>query len=173
MTIYVAFLRAVNVGGTGKLPMTDLKAMCDDLGFGSVKTYIASGNVVLTSEEPTSVVKAMLEDRLEKYAGKMLPVFVRTRDELLAVADGNPFAAEDPSKTVAIFLDEPALPDVAADLKGRQDEVVQPGRREIYAYYPSGMGRSKLRIPAADSGTARNMNTIAKMLYLAGDIDDS
>ena len=152
--------------------MADLRAMCEELGFGSVKTYIASGNVVLTSRETASVVKALLEDRLEEYAGKLLPVFVRTREELLAVAEGSPFAAEDASKTVAIFLDDPPDPDAATNLKGQSDEDVRLGRREIYAHYPGGMGRSKLRIPAADSGTARNMNTIAKMLKLAGAVDD-
>ena len=172
MTTYVAFLRAVNVGGTGKLPMTDLKAMCEELGFGAVKTYIASGNVVLTSDEPTSVVKAMLEASLEKYAGRSLPVFVRTSEELLAVVEGNPFPSENPSKSVAIFLDDPPSPDAASNLKGRHDEIVRLGCREIYAHYPGGTGRSKLRIPAADSGTARNMNTIAKMLKLAGEIED-
>ena len=69
MTAYVALLRAVNVGGTGKLAMTELAAMCADAGFTDVKTYIASGNVVFRSSLPEAQVRAALDKRLEAYAG--------------------------------------------------------------------------------------------------------
>jgi len=65
MTRYIALLRAVNVGGTGKLPMSELKAMCCDAGFARVETYIASGNVVFESKAAPSRVKAELEGRLQ------------------------------------------------------------------------------------------------------------
>jgi Protein of unknown function (DUF1697) len=61
LTKYIALLRAVNVGGTGKLPMFELKAMCRDAGFARVETYIASGNVIFESEASPSRVKAELE----------------------------------------------------------------------------------------------------------------
>ena len=78
MTSFVALLRAVNVGGTGKLPMSDLKAICEELGFGTVRTYIASGNVVFTSRKSEAAVKAELEKRLAAYAGKPVGVLVRS-----------------------------------------------------------------------------------------------
>ena len=78
MTAFVALLRAVNVGGTGKLPMTELKAMCEELGFGAVRTYIASGNVVFTSRKSESAIKAALEKRLHTYAGAPIGVLVRS-----------------------------------------------------------------------------------------------
>jgi uncharacterized protein (DUF1697 family) len=96
MPRYVALLRAVNVSGTGKLPMTELKAMCVDAGFDAVQTYIAS-------------------------------------------------------------------------IKGQQDEQVRLGKREIYVAYGNGIGRSKLKIPEAIEGTARNINTIAKLAELAAE----
>ena len=69
MTSYVALLRAVNVGGTGKMPMQDLVAMCEKLGFTKVKTYIASGNVVFQSRKSEAAVQSALETAMEKYAG--------------------------------------------------------------------------------------------------------
>jgi uncharacterized protein (DUF1697 family) len=65
MAVYIALLRAVNVGGTGKLPMTTLRAMCGEAGFSRVRTYIASGNVVFASPRPESQVKAVLEAALK------------------------------------------------------------------------------------------------------------
>ena len=70
MISFIALLRAVNVGGTGKLPMSELKAMCEELGFTAVRTYIASGNVVFATRKSEAAVKTALEKRLEAYAGK-------------------------------------------------------------------------------------------------------
>jgi len=167
MPRYVALLRAVNVGGTGKLPMTELKAMCDEEGFGEIQTYIASGNVVFSAKHGAAKVKAALEKRLQVYAGKPVGVVVRSAEEIAAVLKANPFPNEPPNYTVAIFLDDPPAKDALKDIRGQQDEQVRLGEREIYVAYGSGMGRSKLRIPAAAKGTARNINTIAKLAELA------
>jgi uncharacterized protein (DUF1697 family) len=167
MTIYVGLLRAVNVGGTGKLPMPELRAMCTAAGFANVRTYIASGNVVFKSEVPEASVKAALERALDAYAGKSVGVMVRTASELAAVLAANPFKSAAPNRTVAIFLDHPPPADALAAVTGRSDEEVALGAREIYVHYGSGMATSKLRIPAARLGTARNMNTIATLAELA------
>ncbi|MCP1840759.1 uncharacterized protein (DUF1697 family) [Bradyrhizobium sp. USDA 4524] len=167
MPRYVALLRAVNVGGTGKLPMTELKAMCVDEGFADAQTYIASGNVVFSSKLGAAKVKAALERRLQAYAGKPVGIVIRSADEIAAVLRANPFPKAPPNYTVAIFLDEPPPKDALKDIKGQQDEEVRLGKREIYVAYGSGMGRSKLKIPAAAKGTARNINTIAKLAELA------
>ncbi|MHC2338556.1 DUF1697 domain-containing protein [Bradyrhizobium sp. USDA 4454] len=166
MPRYVALLRAVNVGGTGKLPMTELKAMCVEAGFDDVQTYIASGNVVFSSKLGAPKVKATLEQRLQAYAGKPVGVVVRSAGEIAAVLKANPFPKAPPNFTVAIFLDEPPK-DALKDVKGQQDEQIRLGKREIYVAYGGGMGRSKLKIPAAARGTARNINTIAKLAELA------
>ena len=84
MPAYIALLRAVNVGGTGKLPMTELRAMCEARGFANVRAYIASGNVVFTAE-PEAAVKTALEKALEAYAGKPVGVMMRTGAEMAAV----------------------------------------------------------------------------------------
>lgn len=166
---FIALLRAVNVGGTGKLPMADLKAMCEKAGFKSVRTYIASGNVVFKSGKSEKEVKSILEKRLLAYAGKPVGVMVRTAKEMAEVLARNPFPGAPGNRTVAIFLDE-APPKSALDgISGQVDEEVKLGRREIYVRYGDGMGHSKLRIPAAAKGTARNMNTVAKLASMAAE----
>ena len=167
MTAFIALLRAVNVGGTGKLPMAELKAMCEAEGFAGVRTYIASGNVVFAADAPEARVKAALEARLKTYAGKPVGVALRTAEQMAAVLAKNPFAAAPANCTVAIFLDAKPAKDALAAVIGRVDEDIRLGLREIYVYYPSGQGRSKLNIPAAQAGTARNMNTIAALAGLA------
>jgi uncharacterized protein (DUF1697 family) len=166
MPNFVALLRAVNVGGTGKLPMTELKAMCVAAGFSSVQTYIASGNVVFNADLPASKIQAALEQRLEAYAGKPVGVVIRTAAEMAAVLTANPFPKAAPNRTVAIFLDKAPAGNVLGEVKGLQDEEMRLGKRKIYVHYGEGMGKSKLSIPAAKSGTARNMNTVAKLVEL-------
>ena len=167
MTIFIALLRAVNVGGTGKLPMTDLKDMCCAAGFRSVQTYIASGNVVFESRLSESAVQKKLESRLLEYAGKPVGVVVRTANEMAEVLAHNPFPGSAPNRTVAIFLAESPARNALEPISGRGDEEVALGKREIYVSYGDNMGQSKLKIPAAKSGTARNMNTVAKLVAMA------
>jgi len=164
MTTYAAFLRAVNVGGTGKLPMSELRAMCESVGFSSVRTYIASGNVVFESKLSEKSVKAKLEHALETYAGKPVGILVRTGAELAAVLANNPFSSAAANRTVAIFLDAPPPADVMDSARGQQTEEIALGTREIYVHYKDGIARSKLKIPAAGTGTARNMNTVATLV---------
>ena len=166
MAAYVALLRAVNVGGTGKLPMSDLKAMCEELGLTNVKTYIASGNVVFTSKLSAAKLQSLLEQRLEIYAGKSVGVHIRSASELSAVLSSNPFPKAAGNRNIVIFLDAAPPPDAISRLTGLADEKIALGTREIYVHYDEGMGQSKLKIPAAKLGTARNMNTVAKLVEM-------
>ncbi|MFC3550433.1 DUF1697 domain-containing protein [Lysobacter cavernae] len=168
MTTYIALLRAVNVGGTGKLPMAELRALCEAAGFAQVRTYIASGNVVLTSTATAAQVKAALEAQLAGYAGKPVGVLVRSATELAQVLADHPFPQAAPNRVVAIFLDEAPPADALDTVKHRKGEEIALGKREIYVHYGDGMADSKLVIPAAKAGTARNLNTIAKLVEMAG-----
>jgi len=168
MTAYVALLRAVNVGGTGKLPMTELVAMCEAAGFAKVKTYIASGNVVFTSGKSEVAVKAALEAAMEHYAGKPVGVMVRTAAEMAAVRDANPWADAPGNRVTAIFLDTAPPADALDHATHVDGERMALGVREIYVRYDDGMADSKLKIPAAKAGTARNMNTVVKLAEMAG-----
>lgn len=169
MTRYIALLRAVNVGGTGHLPTTELVAICEAAGFEKVRTYIASGNVVFSSGRTERQVKADLEARLREYAGKPVGVLVRDAAEMVAVLVSNPFPKAAPNRTVAIFLDDPPPADALKAVTGVQGEELRLGKREIYVHYGAGMGSSKLRIPAAKTGTARNLNTISKLAKMAAE----
>ena len=169
MTAFIALLRAVNVGGTGKLAMKDLKAICEAAGFAKVRTYIASGNVVFESAGSEARVKTVLEASLAAHAGKPVGVLVRSGAQMAAILKANPFPDAAPNRTVAIFLDEPPDPHALDDVRGRGGEEIAPGVREIYVHYGGGMADSKLIIPAARRGTARNINTVAKLAKMAAD----
>lgn len=166
MTAFVALLRAVNVGGR-KLVMADLKAIADGLGLDQARTYIASGNLLFISATSEREAKAMLEAALTKHMGKPVGVMVRTAKEMAAVVEANPFTNKPGNRVVAIFLDGAPPKDAVGQAKNGTDERMALGRREIYVHYPSGQGESKLRIPAAVNGTARNMNTVLKLAELA------
>jgi uncharacterized protein (DUF1697 family) len=167
MAVYIALLRAVNVGGTGTLRMADLKTLCREAGFTYAETYIASGNLVIEAKMSARQVKQALEQRLGSHAGKPVAVIVRTADELAAVLAANPFRTAEPSQTLVIFLDDPPPRDALQHATGRRREEMRLGAREIFVHYVDGMGRSKLKIPAARKGTTRNMNTVAKLSAMA------
>ena len=163
MTSYVALLRAVNVGGTGKLPNADLKEMCADAGFTNAATYIASGNVVFDWTGTAAEAQALLKARLTTYAGKPMDVMIRDAPQMALVLAANPFPDAPGNAVVAIFLDAPPDADCLAHASGVNGEILALGTQEIYVYYANGQGTSKLRIPAAAHGTARIMNTVGKL----------
>ena len=166
MAIYVGLLRAVNVGGSGKLAMGELRRLCEDCGFARVRTYIASGNVVFEAGATEADVQAQLQTALENYAGKPVGVLVRGGAEMAEVLKANPFAGRAANLVHVTFLNEPPPADALASVSGRADEEIAQGRRELYVFYPQGQGSSKLRM-AAKAGTARNINTVAKLAEMA------
>src|SRR5262249_61492724 len=131
MTVFGALLRAVNVGGTGKLPMVDLKQMCERAGFKAVRTYIASGNVVLESGRTEAAVKASLEATLRSYAGKSVGVLVRTAGEIAKGLGGDPFPKTPRKLTVVIFLYKAPPRDAPKTLTGQKEYEVARVRRGI------------------------------------------
>jgi uncharacterized protein (DUF1697 family) len=166
VTAYVGLLRAVNVGGR-LLKMDELKRIAGALGYGSPRTYIASGNLLFDSDDGEAEVKRELESAISAHMGKPVEVMVRTAEELAGVVAANPFASEQQNRVVTIFFDKPPPADAVQTAKNISDERLALGRREIYVHYPSGLGRSKLRLAGTATGTARNMNTVAKVAALA------
>ena len=166
MTAYVALLRAANVGGR-KLIMSELKGIADGLRLGSPKTFIASGNLLFTSDKGEDTLRDLLQRGIGRHMGAEVPVMIRTAAELGKVVAANPFTGLPQNKVYCIFLESRTPPDAIDSAKNVTNEQMALGRREIYVAYPIGMGQSKLRIPAAAKGTARNMNTVAKLAELA------
>ncbi|MGO4909335.1 DUF1697 domain-containing protein [Pseudorhodobacter sp. W20_MBD10_FR17] len=172
MAKFIALLRAVNVGGTGMLPMSDLRRMASEIGFLDVQTYIQSGNLIFTPPDlapDPAAAKTALESRLQTHAGAPVCVILRTAAEMVAVLRANPFKGADPSKVGVLFLNSAPPPDTASTAKGQTEEEIALSTAEIFIHYPSGMGRSKLRLPAMAQGTTRNLNTTATLAQMAAD----
>jgi uncharacterized protein (DUF1697 family) len=166
MAAYAAFLRAVNVGGTGKLPMSELRTLCEGCGFEGIATYIQSGNVVFRSRRGEAAVKKLLEQALEQHMGKAFGAMVRSAAELQKVLESNPFPSAAPNRLLVMFLDAaPAASSVAGVVCPDGEELALVGR-ELFLHFPKGLGQSKLKLPFRDIGTARNLNTVRKVSAL-------
>jgi uncharacterized protein (DUF1697 family) len=168
MKAYVAaLLRAINVGGTGKLPMTALVELCEAAGLAQVRTYIASGNVVFHSDRSEEEIRSTLEDRLHAYAGKSVGVVVRSAAEIAGVVARNPYPDAPGNRAMALFVDGLLPSDPFDGVTGATSEQMCLGKRELYVLYPNGMAKTRLRIPSEKIGTARNINTVAKLAEMA------
>ncbi|MBP2560460.1 uncharacterized protein (DUF1697 family) [Neorhizobium galegae] len=166
MTVYIALLRAVNVAGTA-LQMTELKSICETLGFTDVKTYIQSGNVLFRTDEAEAKVADRLDDALGQKFGKKPGVMVRSTEELEAIAENAPFPEAKPNFLLVHFLPEKASNDALDKMVAPDGEEAVVAGREIYVHYPIGSGKSKLKLPALKPGTSRNLNTVRKLAEMA------
>jgi uncharacterized protein (DUF1697 family) len=176
MTTSVVLVRGINVGGSNKLAMGDLRQVCVDAGCDDVATYIQSGNVVLRSPLRPAGLEAAVERGIRAVAGLEVVVMVRTFRELTAVVEGGVYADEtDGTKRIVAFLKR-ALPAGALaklDLAKFAPEECTLRWRELYFHLPNGQGRAKL--PAAVTratgeavpGTARNWKTVEKLNAMA------
>lgn len=183
MQVIVCLLRGVNLGGHNKIKMEVLRALCDSLGLCDAQTYVQSGNVVFrTAERNLTRLASRIEDAIEKEVGFRPSVILRTPSDLKAVIATNPFAKRpglEPGKLLVTFLPADPSADVrhtVSNLKTDPEEVHVRGR-EVYTYFPDGMGRSKL-VPVMErilkkSGTGRNWNTVTKLLEMAESLEKS
>ena len=172
----IVLLRGINIGSRNRIAMPALREELEDAGFGDVKTYVQSGNVVLTSRAAPATVARKVERLIADRFGLDIDVVVRTRDELAEVVRRNPLGkvAKDPKRYQVSFLDAKPDPEVVRKLEGLAaggEQLVADGR-EIYAWHPDGVARSKLWAALAGRGlgvtaTARNWTTVTKLLELA------
>ena len=171
----IALLRGINLGSTNRVSMPELRALVEELGHADVQTLVQSGNVVFTSRAKPATLEKQLAKAIEEQLGVAAKVVVRTRDELAAVIDANPFPdTPNAAKNLHVtFLS--AEPDAEtamqlADADFGDDRLAFRGR-EIYIAYKDGMGRSELakRLGRAKLGvtaTDRNWNTVTKLLEM-------
>jgi uncharacterized protein (DUF1697 family) len=164
MAIFIALLRAVNVGGTGTLAMTDLRSLCEGLGLTDVRTQ--SGNVVFGCAWTEARVKTALETALLTRMEKHTDVLVRSATEMAAVLKRNPFPSAQGNKVLVLFFDQAPKKAVFAAITIPGREEMRLAGREVYVHYPDGMGRSKLKLPSLGAATARNINTVAKLVEM-------
>lgn len=176
MTTWVALLRGINVGRHKQLAMGDLHDVVASLGHGTVRTHLRSGNVVFTSPGgDATAIAAGLEAAIADRLGLAPRVIVRSLAELAEVIRANPLphAIAEPSRLHVVFLDE--APSAAAiqtfDSARYEPDEARFGKREIYVHYPNGSATSKLNDAAwkalGVTATARNWNTVTKLLALA------
>jgi len=172
----VVLLRGINVGGHNRVGMAPLRDLLTGLGHEHVRTLLQSGNVVLTSKATGTELERSLELAIAGELGVEPRIVVRTVDELAAVVQRDPFGdvADQPKLYQVSFLSEPLAPAVARELEAADvaPERVAVHGREIYAWHPGGVQRSPLVKLLADkrlgvAATARNWNTVTKLLELA------
>jgi len=147
--------------------MADLRELCEKLGFANVRTYIQSGNVVFTAKGTTAAVKRTLEDALEKRLKKRHLAMVRSLAELEAIDKANPYQKAEGNRVYVLFLDDAPPKDSIDGWKTPGGEQLTLRGRELFMHFPNGMGQSKLKIPFANLGTARNFNTIRALIEMA------
>jgi uncharacterized protein (DUF1697 family) len=175
MPTFVAFLRGINVGGNKTIPMARLKALFETLGFESVRTHLNSGNVAFASgEKDRAGLTKEIEAAIEKEFGFRPATMLRDAAALKKIVAKNPFAEmakDDPSHLVVMLLsakpDKDAGKRLAAAYQG--PEEIRIVGEEAYVTYPNGIGKSKLTNTLLEkhlgvSGTARNWNTVTKLL---------
>jgi uncharacterized protein (DUF1697 family) len=169
----VALLRAVNVGGR-KLPMAELRALCADLGWGDVATYIQSGNVVFSALGKPATLEKILEEAISKGFGLDVPVIVRTAAEWAHYPPGNPFpqAARDEPNRLMLLLSKSSPAKGAEEViqaRAVAGERVKRAGDALWFHYPEGAGTSRLTPALIDRAvgspaTARNYRTVATLL---------
>lgn len=178
LTTQLAFLRAVNVGGTGAIAMADLRAWLAELGFVNPRTLLASGNAVFQTKGASGEkLEKLLETGAAKKFGLSTSFFVRPPDEWAEAIAHNPFsehAKTNPSRLMVVVLKSAPAPAQVAALQAaiKGDEQIAAHGRHAYITYPAGIADSKLTLPLIEKhlgtrGTARNWNTVQKMAALA------
>jgi uncharacterized protein (DUF1697 family) len=179
MTIYIALLRAVNLGPHNPIAMSDLRDLLTQLGFVGVRSLLQSGNLVFQTNGRTGTeLERLLEAATAQRLDLRTDFFVRTAEELKGIVAHNPFpdeAERDPAHLVVMFLKSvPIVKDVEAlqaSITG--PEIVRADGRQAYMVYPNGIGCSRLTNTVIEKklltrGTARNWNTVLKLAALAG-----
>jgi uncharacterized protein (DUF1697 family) len=182
MPVFISMLRGVNVVGHNRIKMDALRAVYESLKFEDPRTYIQSGNVIFRTKGKNSPALAKkIQDAIEGAFGFRPAVIVRTPDELRRAIADTPFPSHrnlHPSKILVTFLAGEPGPEAQATLfglKGHPEELHLKGR-ELYIYFPNGAGQTKLPWSSVEkllkvTGTARNWNSVTKMLAIAEEME--
>ena len=178
MPVLISLLRGVNVGGHHKIKMEELRSVYGELGFTDVRSYVQSGNVLFKSRAAGSAKLAgRIEDAIEQKWGFRPAVILRTLAEMAAVVETNPFDGRDdvaPNHLAVIFLGAAPAAKAVQSITAMSwaPEEVRLAGRELFIHFPNGMGQSKLAPNSLEkilntAGTARNWNTVTKLLAMA------
>ena len=178
MALHVVLLRGINLGARNRIAMGELREALEDAGFKDVRTYLQSGNVVLESTAKSESVARKCERVIAKRFGLEVAVVARTRADLGRIVKRNPLAkvAKEPKRYQVSFLSAKLTAKVVRELESaaaESEQVVVIGR-EVYAWHPKTIARSRLWTMLAGKGlgvtaTSRNWTTVEALLALAGE----
>ena len=183
MAVLISMLRGVNLGGHNKVKMDALRALYESLNCEDARTYVQSGNVIFRTKEKNSAsLTKKIQDGIERDFGFRPALILRTAEDLRKVVAANPFAGRrdvEPSKLLVTFLAGDPGPDAKATLRGlnaAHPEELHLLGRELYIYFPNGAGKTKLPWSSVErllktQGTARNWNSVTKMLEIAEELE--
>ena len=174
-------LRGVNVGGHNKIKMDALRVLYESLKLKCPRTYVQSGNVIFgTNEKNSATLAKKIQIAVERNFGFCPEVILRTAEEMRAAIAASPFVGRnlEPGKTLVTFLAREPIASVGEMLRSLKDfpEELHLLGRELYIYFPDGVGKSKLPWSKVDkllqtAGTARNWNSVTKMLAIAEEME--
>jgi uncharacterized protein (DUF1697 family) len=180
MSVHIALLRAVNVGGRNPIIMSKLRDLLTELGFVGVRSLLQSGNLVFRGHARTGLeIESLLEKEVAKRLDLQTDFLVRTGEEWKRIITDNPFqdqAKGNPTQLVVMFLKRPPSAEKVAALQSAiaGPEIVRIDGEQAYIVYPAGIGRSRITNTFMEKkfgtrGTARNWNTVLKLAVLAAD----
>ena len=175
MTAHVFLFRAINVGGTARLPMAELRELAAELGASNVSTYIASGNLFATPPAGAAQFALELENVVEKRFGFRREVVTRDLDAVRAARVGHPFEVVNPAYSYVVFLSAEPTPEAASDasdIPAGDDEWRLLGT-ELHVRYDKGAGKPELNVDRllrtlGVTGTARNLRTVDELIARLG-----
>ncbi|SFE57482.1 Uncharacterized conserved protein, DUF1697 family [Paenibacillus catalpae] len=181
MSIYIALLRGINVGGKNKIKMADLREALTSIGLRDVQTYIQSGNILFKSEEDEAALRSRIEQQIETVFGLRIKVVMRTAEEMRAIAASCPFteeqlaaaaaSAQGESLYVSMMLEEPSAEQLEnLRIFETEEEIFGSKGRDLYFLFYQTVRNSKLAVKAEKLGvhsTVRNWNTINKLVSLS------
>lgn len=155
--------------GKNKVPMARLREILAESGFHNVRTYIASGNVLVDTELSEEQTAKEIHNLIKKHIGPEIDVIIRSKIELESVLKVNPFPDGAPNHVLVIFFPMPVSKQFSEGVSTPGREKVVILKKEVYVHYIDGVGQSKLKLPKETrTGTARNINTIKKLIEMAG-----
>lgn len=182
MTIYIALLRGINVGGNNKIKMADLRLMCEQMGLSRVQTYIQSGNILFESELDPEPLRLQIEQEIQTVFDMQVPVILRTAQELEQIIQNCPFSEEEVKEAelasesetlyVTLLLKSP-LPEAVERLRGlntNSSDKFHVSNTEVYLLFCQSIRNSKLanHLNKLDGpSTTRNWKTMNKLVSLA------
>ena len=174
MKTYIVLLRGINVSGKNKLPMAELRELLNGLGFQSVRTYIQSGNIILSSEESKSVICKKIKEAILAKFGYNVPVLARTIEEWKKAIGNYPFSVENEKIVAFTFLDQVSK-ETEIEVKGINEDQYKIDNDVVYLYCPSTFAKTKLTNNIIEKklnviATTRNYKTTIKLLEMVTEV---